>query len=999
MELGKPCIVKVALPPKMREYIISQRERHLKDGLNEKEADILTAKELQHKAENELNNLYNRLDIDGYANQIKEPIIKKDSNATGKTQAENKKLAEGNTGESNTSVSNGGGNKQGNSEREVGKEGQGGEGGKEPPIKQQPEKLFPEEEGTGISNSETEKLREKYKLGDYERNNRSDAELELAANEAIREGYPIEKLVKQIESGVPPTAVENFIINKHLSELNKIANKSQSEKDIESVNRVIKALDKIGSIQSESFRTRRYKVRTEDSLAGFWIEEQDTNMNAPLEGFQKEQVRKEWNDISEKDKDYNDRISKLEEENAKLKAEKELKKEASKNKTKSKRTAEDFKQERDSLKEKLAKQFEEYKNSYKKLGIVSDGGAESAIISIKMAKTISQIVKSHVEQFGDNLKEVTKRVYEEIKDIFPVTEKDIHDIIAGEYSPARPTKNELAEKMQDIKLEAQLITKYQKLISGEEPKSNKEKVKRNIEIETLRKRINDLRREQAIAAKPTKEEIPTEVLKLKAITEKNNKELERIELQLKSGEFSTPEKAIPLLENEELKKKFPEQFKEALASKDALIAAKNERKYRLLQDKYANQTKYEKSVRIFANTLNIPRALMSTLDFSAVLRQGLIPAIANPKMAKDAMAQMFKSSVSQKEYNRWLYDLQQSGRYDLMKETDLAITDSVNADLKAREELFMSNLVDQVPVVGALSRGSERAYSQFLNKMRVDLFNRFADSMEERGLTFKNSPNEYKQMAAYINNSTGRGDLRKTLNNAAPILNTLFFSPRLISSRINMLTYFAQPRFYKTVPKEVRIDYFKSMAKFIGLGLTVLALAKLNGADVETDQRSSDFGKIKVGNTRWDIWGGFSQYIRVRAQFLSGQSVSINTGKVRELDGEGIFGTDRSDPLTSMLRGKLAPVPSIIVDLAKKRNIVGEHIQPFSYWNSSINRKDHKAIIGAKEYLANHFLPLISTGLIDAVKDQGIKAWFTVGVPSIFGVGTQTFSTSNHKNK
>jgi hypothetical protein len=45
---------------------------------------------------------------------------------------------------------------------------------------------------------------------------------------------------------------------------------------------------------------------------------------------------------------------------------------------------------------------------------------------------------------------------------------------------------------------------------------------------------------------------------------------------------------------------------------------------------------------------------------------------------------------------------------------------------------------------------------------------------------------------------------------------------------------------------------------------------------VEIDPRSTDFGKIKVGNIRWDIWGGFQQWVRVASQLATGER---KTGK------------------------------------------------------------------------------------------------------------------------
>jgi len=211
-------------------------------------------------------------------------------------------------------------------------------------------------------------------------------------------------------------------------------------------------------------------------------------------------------------------------------------------------------------------------------------------------------------------------------------------------------------------------------------------------------------------------------------------------------------------------------------------------------------------------------------------------------------------------------------------------------------------------------------------------------------------------------------------------MSTFVFAPRLIASRINMLTNWANPKFYTSVPKEVRVQYFKDMGLFIGTGMTVLALAKLGGAEVEDDPRSADFGKIKVGNSRWDIWGGHGQYIRLFTQMLLGQTKSSTTGKVSSLSGDGVFGQTRGDVLLRFVRGKLAPIPSLAADVLAQRTVMGEPIT-------------------VKGELSSRLMPLFYSDIKDAYGQGGITKLLGVGVPAIFGVGVQTYNNKDYVKK
>jgi len=367
--------------------------------------------------------------------------------------------------------------------------------------------------------------------------------------------------------------------------------------------------------------------------------------------------------------------------------------------------------------------------------------------------------------------------------------------------------------------------------------------------------------------------------------------------------------------------------------------------------------------------LNIPKTLTTFLDMSAVLRQGIFFVRRFPSVGR-SIKQMFRQVFSQKNFDNWLDDLKHSKDYEVMKESKLYIADpnKISGGLSAKEERFMTNLAERIPTIGRGVKASERAYVGYLNALRVDVFRQIAKKMQEKGYDPKENPKVFKSIADLVNNGTGRGDIGR-LQPIAQELNTAFFSPRLIAARFNLLL---NPMFYAKLEKPVRMEAVKDWLGFVGIGMTVLALAKLNGADVEVDLRSSDFGKIKVGNTRWDIWGGFQQWVRLAAQLASKQRKSTSTGKIYELSGKKFPFETRLDVATRFIKGKLAPVPSLVVELLEGQKIYGGDIT-------------------LKEEAIERMIPMYIQDIDDAIKQFGPEAIFTTGVPAFFGTGVQTY--------
>lgn len=360
--------------------------------------------------------------------------------------------------------------------------------------------------------------------------------------------------------------------------------------------------------------------------------------------------------------------------------------------------------------------------------------------------------------------------------------------------------------------------------------------------------------------------------------------------------------------------------------------------------------------------LNLPRAIMATADLSAPLRQGIF-FTSRPKQFIPALGKMFKYAFSEKAYQGAMEKIQARPSYLSMRENKLALTD-MSKGVTNREEQFMSNLAEKIPVFGKLARGSNRAYTGFLNQLRADVYDDLLKTAKRDGVDIDK---EFKDVAKFINSATGRGSFNnETAKKFLVATNSVFFSPRLIASRMNLLN----PVYYATLQPFARKEALKSLLGFAGTAGAVLGLAKLGGADIGVNPASADFGKIKVGNTRYDTLGGFQQYLVALYRLLSGKMVSSTTGKEFNL-GEDYKGTTRADIVQRFFEGKAAPIASLILNFVRGKNYSGGEL-------------DMPAEV------TNRMIPMLAQDMYDLYKENGMSG-IAMGIPGAFGVGSQTY--------
>lgn len=378
----------------------------------------------------------------------------------------------------------------------------------------------------------------------------------------------------------------------------------------------------------------------------------------------------------------------------------------------------------------------------------------------------------------------------------------------------------------------------------------------------------------------------------------------------------------------------------------------------------------KKALDVFNNVINLPRAIMSSIDFSAPFRQGVF--LVGRKEFWKNIPDMFKYAFNKKFFEDMEDSLRSRPTYPLMEKAGLSLTEH-GTNLSKREEQFMSTWAEKIPFLGHAVKGSERAYSGFLNKVRADTFDNITKLYDDAGINLKTDKKALKDIAKFINNATGRGDLGK-FNQAAPTLAGLLFSPRLVASRLRML----YPGTYIGLDPIVRKEALKAALSFGAIASTGVAMLGMAGADVELDPTSSDFMKAKFGNKRYDLFGGFQQYIVLASRLAYNQKKNA-AGEIVNL-GEKFGSDDAWDVLGNFVRSKLSPNASFVVNARTGKNIVGEEFE-------------------TKNAVAEMFIPMFLKDLGEMIAEDGAIGALEAA-PAMFGIGVQNYETkSNDKEE
>lgn len=372
---------------------------------------------------------------------------------------------------------------------------------------------------------------------------------------------------------------------------------------------------------------------------------------------------------------------------------------------------------------------------------------------------------------------------------------------------------------------------------------------------------------------------------------------------------------------------------------------------------------------------NAARAIKTAFDVSAVMRQGGFIALGNPVRAAKALPDMFRAMKSEKNSYRINKAIFERENAPLYHRDGLFLSEPGTGGLSKQEEVFVSKLAGAIPGVKA----SERAYVTFLNKIRADTYDALTASLAKNGDV---TAEEGAAIANFINIATGRGKLPGSLEKAADALNTIFFAPRYVTSRFQLLTgqpftggfkNAAEAAFGKaSLPGSAatRKLIAREYAKFVaGVGV-VLGLGMMAGGVVEIDPRSADFLKIRFGETRMDPAAGLSQALVLVYRLVSG-STKTSTGEIQPIRGDGARSSG-ADTIYRFVRSKLAPVPGAIVNALAGEDVVGNP--------TNIGRE----VVGL-------FDPIGRGDIVEALREQGIAKGSLLSAVSLLGVGMNTY--------
>jgi hypothetical protein len=292
-------------------------------------------------------------------------------------------------------------------------------------------------------------------------------------------------------------------------------------------------------------------------------------------------------------------------------------------------------------------------------------------------------------------------------------------------------------------------------------------------------------------------------------------------------------------------------------------------------------------------------SMVAAVDNSFLGRQGLTTLMTHPTIWWDMAGKSFKDIFTA---------MAKKDGYEMARDAVLADAYSrpnfVNGNytraklIPKFEEQYPSGAIAKVPGLGRLFKASEVAFTNSAIRARIDLYDYLSDLASKKGVEVGDTT-FVKNLGKLVNSMTARGELGKV--GEGGVVRMFLWAPKMIKANYDILTaHTGGAGFHERGSTYSGEGFLKkqaaqNLAKVVLETAAVAAIANaIKPGCVESDPRSSDFMKVRIGNTRFDLTGGKGSIVTLIARSIptfggiknteNGGIAKVGTGKYGEPD-------------------------------------------------------------------------------------------------------------------